>query len=307
MTIPAGFTADEWNDLTEEERNGLLDIDDPILPGDEAGGDDGNPADGDNDSGKIDAAAVQQPSAADTAVLDELKNQNALLMQQMQELQQKQEQTLQQNAADSSQQDSAGSVKEPAFDLKEAIRLQGAALIDGDSEEYERISLQLEAHRTQEALKQLRAEQDSRDEQDRLKAESVKIDAYVAEVVDKYPFLNHMDNTVKNAVAIDEVREIASALMATGKTRLDSLQRAVALIAPKYATASSAGNNQGQEDPKPDARIPDLKTLAGLPQADSESVSGDPFAKLDSLQGEEYEAALERLTPAQRDAYLTAR
>jgi hypothetical protein len=54
---------------------------------------------------------------------------------------------------------------------------------------------------------------------------------------------------------------------------------------------------------KPPAKLPDIVTLGDLPAAAPTSLDSDPFAALDKLTGEAYEAALERLTDQQRRIY----
>lgn len=65
-----------------------------------------------------------------------------------------------------------------------------------------------------------------------------------------------------------------------------------------------AGKNSPEKKPdekKPAAPLPDHKTLSNIPAAANND--DDPFLQLDKLTGEAYERALERLTPEQRDAY----
>jgi hypothetical protein len=57
---------------------------------------------------------------------------------------------------------------------------------------------------------------------------------------------------------------------------------------------------------KPAATIPEVKTLADVPNAAANPTESWASA-LDKLQGEAYEAALEKLSPEQRDRYLAAR
>jgi hypothetical protein len=57
---------------------------------------------------------------------------------------------------------------------------------------------------------------------------------------------------------------------------------------------------------KPPTKAPDVKTLANIPAAQAPDVEG-PWSALDKLSGAAYEEALERLTPIQRDKYLSAR
>lgn len=62
-----------------------------------------------------------------------------------------------------------------------------------------------------------------------------------------------------------------------------------------------------KKDVKPPAidSKPDVKTLGDAPPAGSNSAEEDTFATLDKLQGEAYEAALEKLDPRVREAYLS--
>lgn len=61
---------------------------------------------------------------------------------------------------------------------------------------------------------------------------------------------------------------------------------------------------------QPKHRAPDLKavppTLGGVPAADLNQPAGE-FAHIDSLEGEDYLAALEKMTAEQRDRYTAAR
>jgi hypothetical protein len=57
---------------------------------------------------------------------------------------------------------------------------------------------------------------------------------------------------------------------------------------------------------KPAAPIPDVKSLSDIPSA-APTLTDDGWGTLDKLYGQAYEDALERLTPAQRDAYLRAK
>ena len=54
---------------------------------------------------------------------------------------------------------------------------------------------------------------------------------------------------------------------------------------------------------KPDEALPKHKTLADVPASAQENVSGDPFSALDNLTGEALERAIDRLTPAQREVW----
>ena len=55
---------------------------------------------------------------------------------------------------------------------------------------------------------------------------------------------------------------------------------------------------------KPPARVPDTKTLREVPAAGTNSVGDDTFAQIDKLKGLAYEAALEKLPDHIRESYL---
>lgn len=67
---------------------------------------------------------------------------------------------------------------------------------------------------------------------------------------------------------------------------------------------------QQVKNDKPASRKPPIdkapKTLAQVPGGDGPGDVGDEFANLDNLEGDEYESALARLTPAQRGRYLAS-
>ena len=69
---------------------------------------------------------------------------------------------------------------------------------------------------------------------------------------------------------------------------------------PEKGAKEEAVKKEGAE--KPPAEIPEVKTLADVPAAGSNTTEG-AWAQLDKLRGEAYEEALERLTPKQRAAY----
>lgn len=60
-----------------------------------------------------------------------------------------------------------------------------------------------------------------------------------------------------------------------------------------------------KDEKKPPAKIPDHKTLGDAPPAgDNNDGVDDSFAQIDKLTGEAYEQALERMSPAVKEAYL---
>jgi hypothetical protein len=68
-------------------------------------------------------------------------------------------------------------------------------------------------------------------------------------------------------------------------------------------TTPAAETEPAAPPAKPAATRPEVKTLASVPAAAAEATGSDPFAPIDRLTGEAYEKALERLTPEQRAEY----
>ena len=71
------------------------------------------------------------------------------------------------------------------------------------------------------------------------------------------------------------------------------------------ATLQKKPEEKKPDEKKPAAALPDHKTLSDVPAAGKNGAEDDAFAQLDKLSGEAYEAALERLSPEVRDAYLS--
>ena len=97
----------------------------------------------------------------------------------------------------------------------------------------------------------------------------------------------------------------------TGLRGMELLLKADKVVKDAFGLSSPPAKEQAQakataKEEKPAARIPDVKSLGDLPTAGSNDTGG-AWGGLDRLSGEAYEAALERLTPTQRDAYLAAR
>ncbi len=92
---------------------------------------------------------------------------------------------------------------------------------------------------------------------------------------------------------------------ASGMTILIAADRAVrsafGIPAPGKKTATPTATTV-KGGGKPPAVLPDVKTLGNVPAAAPNSTD-DGFAAIDKLSGEAYEAALERMTQEQRDAY----
>lgn len=262
MQAPEGYTQDEWDGLTDAEREGILGDDlseeeksaleeiaeeeEEIDPNDPAAG----------------KEEVATPEAGETGSPSEETDPDA-------------------GGKDNFE--SHSKAGEP-FDFDEAEDRYMDAMVEGD----------------RDLAKQIRAE--IRDEEKKLLyRESEEVDAVnkvVSSAYSKYPFL---DNTAKdcNTKAIEMVRTMAGSYMGRdGLSRAAAISKAVEEIGPLFDTTTV------QKPKKPKEDRPDLKTLGNIPQAQDEDTGKDPFAALDALEGESYEEALEKLSPAQRDAYL---
>lgn len=118
----------------------------------------------------------------------------------------------------------------------------------------------------------------------------------VNDYIKKYPFLGKNGNKD----AIEEVEASTQYQVNNyGKTWTEALRIAVDKVAPRYTMAAPA-------IPTPTPSRPDIKTLANVPITQSNSPDNSKWAALDSISdGEAYEAALEKLTPSEREEYLT--
>jgi len=71
---------------------------------------------------------------------------------------------------------------------------------------------------------------------------------------------------------------------------------------PEKKEAKADKKSEKKVEGKPPAKVPDNKTLTDIPSAQGNQTDS-PYAALDKLHGQAYEDALEKLTPAQRDKY----
>ena len=107
--------------------------------------------------------------------------------------------------------------------------------------------------------------------------------------------LNAAINSMENAGELSDMQLLIEA---------DKLVRkSMGMSAREAAGQKSAATAPAKPSGKPPATRPTVQTLSNVPAAHGNDV-GDPFAALDRLSGVAYENAIERLTPEQRDAYL---
>jgi hypothetical protein len=87
----------------------------------------------------------------------------------------------------------------------------------------------------------------------------------------------------------------------------DNVKGAFTSIGKENGKVDTPSQTPGKETiaPKPKADKKGPTTIGGLPAADTAEVGADKFAALDKLDGMELEKALERLSPAEREAYIS--
>ena len=87
----------------------------------------------------------------------------------------------------------------------------------------------------------------------------------------------------------------------------DNVKGAFTSIGKENGKVDTPSQTPGKETiaPKPKADKKGPTTIGGLPAADTAEVGADKFAALDKLDGMELEKALERMSPAEREAYIS--
>jgi acyl-CoA-binding protein len=297
MSVPEGFTEEEWASLSPEEQNGILEIDESedLDALKEIAGEHQEDAANVPEAPAEEAEAVAEEPAGTPELAPEvaaLIEQNRLLMEKLTALSKGTEEPASDVPAD----------PPAAFDFQDAYKRQAEALTEGDTGTYAQIGAEIENARI-ELSRQVANEVVSANQADIMAWNAV--DAVIAAAHKEYPFLDldakdAAGKSIANQQAVDMVVAVRNGYLAQGIPMAQAIAKAVDQVGPLFRPRES----QPAPSPRPSASQPDVVTLGSIPQEQGEDTSGNPWAKLDALQGEEYEAALERLTPAQRDAYL---
>lgn len=294
--IPEGFSADEWNDLSDEEKEGIQssEDDDGAKVGDEDGidpailekiageGDDqgGKEPDGQtttddpkpDDDGKGDVA---KPSLDDFEVADD---------------------TLPPKLPDIPLKVSS----EVPADLKQKMDDLAEKFEAGDISvrEYtdQRDALNREAWaKNLEAAQQAQAKERWGAEQDFFLKRNP---AYLEDSLRGKALLGMLDAAVRS-LASDEANQYK-----TGYEILQMAHREIVGIVGQTGGKADGGAEDKREGKgaKPKASLPGIKTLGDVPSS-AANATEDPYASIDRLEGEAYEEALEKMTEAQAKAY----
>ncbi len=89
-----------------------------------------------------------------------------------------------------------------------------------------------------------------------------------------------------------------------------NVEREIGAVTGKQAVTSAKADDKKSDSkttPKPKAAKPTHQTLADIPASAANDTDGDRFAYLDRLDGLQLEAALNKLSKADYDAYVTGR
>ena len=291
--IPEGFTAEEWNMLSEEEQEGLRSIEkDDVNPdtlaavaGDDDVEDDNVQAD---DTQATDTSA--NVAAADTQVND----------------------TKVEPATDTDFFKSLPKDDQELLAYRPDVRLEIPSdtppefqeKLDALDNKFEAGDLtQREYNKQRDAI---------RDEltQARLEvAENVRTQKIWDKEIDAFLSVHkeYTEQSVRGQAlfgALDQtVISIAKAnpQLSGMQVLLKAHHEVQAVFAPKQEAAPKVEDKK--TDRRPDTKKPDIKTLADVPLSAQNSTE-DPYSALDKLEGEAYEAALLKMPDDQRKAYL---
>lgn len=296
-SIPEGFSADEWCDLSDEEREGILSQDDEIATG---GGEtdvdmdilakvagEGETPSADDDKGKGSAAdtGTEDKGAVggDDGVKPDLTAFEVV--------------------------DDGGSPKLPAIPLEVSndVPADLKAKIDELAERFDVGEMSVREYADQRDA--LNREVWQRNLQAAQEAQAAKAwEAEQAHFLAKNPAYTE-DSLRGNALfgMLDAaVRTLAADPANADKSGYQILQMAHKEVVGIVKGAANAPKETPSSVPatgaKPKAAKPDIATLGDVP-ASAANVGEDPFSAIDRLDGEAYEAALERMTPDQLKSY----
>ena len=298
---PEGYTAEEWSDLSEEERQGILDsINEPegeeapekelteeektnlaAIAGDEADGDE-KPSEKKPDEKKEEVAEVADEellSFRPTVTEEELPK----LVEPEEEIPAE----LQTKIDDLEKKFDDGEITKKEHDaqrdkVNREIVKHNNTLLDKAKQDRQAAKEAVVWKKEQRFFLDKKPEYD-KFAKDLAPAEKKKRSQYYA-------------------LVSDTVREITSDPKNAHLTGMQVLLMADKEVKEVFGVKAPVKPEKKEE--KPAARIPDHKTLADIPQAQMNEGLDDSFAQIDKLRGDAYEEALEKMSPKAREAYL---
>ncbi len=301
--IPEGFSADEWNDLSDEEKEGI------------------------QSSADDDGAKVEDKDDIDPAILEKIAGEG--------DGQGGKEPDKQTTTGDAKPDDDGkGEVAKPSLDAFEAaddalppklpdIPLKVSSEVPADlKQKMDELSEKFEAGDI--------SVREYTDQRDALNREAWAKNLETAQEVqasqrweaEQQYFLQqnpgYLEDSLRGKALLGmldaAVRSLASDAANQYKTGYEILQMAhkeikeiIGIVGQKGGKADSKTDG-GAEDKgegkgaKPKAKLPDIQTLGEVPSS-AANATEDPYASIDRLEGEAYEEALEKMTEAQAKAY----
>lgn len=295
--IPAGFSRDEWNDLSDEEREGILSQEDAE---DGAGNDD---TEGGTDVDmeileKVAEGAADEDSDGDTT--GDTKGDIGEPVD---------------SGADTTPKPSLDSFDEPPriqpppLEISNEVPEDIKAKIEDLTDKFEAGEISVREYNDQRDA--LNRETWQRNMQSAQEAQALKTwEAEQHHFLGSHP--EYTEDTMRSRVLLSTldsmVRELANDPANATKSGYQILQLAhkevQGIVGGKADNKTDTGKQETDtgKSGKPPAKKPDIKTLGEVP-ASSANITEDPFAAIDKLEGEAYEDALSKMTDAQAKAY----
>lgn len=294
--IPKGFTADEWNSLSEEEREGLSSID---------------KEEADLDTLKeIVKEEEQEEDAEEQAEEGEPKEE-----QKEEEVKEEAEVKTEEPVSDAdffkalpqNDQDLLAYRPVVKVEIPEEVPQELQTKLDALDDKFDAGDIERrEYNRQRDAIQReiTRAQINAADEMRSAKEWQAEQDAFLA-VHGEYAQAGVRGRALYGALN-ETVIEIAKDPKNAHLSGMQVLLKAHAEVQKAFAPAPKVEEKKTEEkkpERRPDAKKPDIKTLADIPPSAKNDTGEDPFAAIDKLNGEALENALERMSEEQRKAY----
>ena len=276
--MPEKYTDEELQFLSEEERAGLESKEEDSLNLEilkEVAGNAVAPLTEEPEEEPVAPEPVKEPAASDPAAEPDVTTPSETVEPEPEEV-------------------LAETVETP-YDFKTADKKYLVALQDGNDDEALTIREEIRSEEAKLYRRQAR-------EEVTFNQEVGKVTAVVLDAIKEYPFLDDKSKQ-KNQEAIEEVQAIRDFLISKKNMSPDAaIREAVKRVGPRYTTAAQKTTTP---PPPPLQPRPGIQTLANVPVVESNNPDNGKWAALDRMEGEAYEAAVERLTPSESKEFLS--
>ena len=276
--MPEKYTDEELQFLSEEERAGLESKEEDSLNLEilkEVAGNAVAPLTEEPEEEPVAPEPVKEPAASDPAAEPDVTTPSETVEPEPEEV-------------------LAETVETP-YDFKTADKKYLVALQDGNDDEALTIREEIRSEEAKLYRRQAR-------EEVTFNQEVGKVTAVVLDAIKEYPFLDDKSKQ-KNQEAIEEDQAIRDFLISKKNMSPDAaIREAVKRVGPRYTTAAQKTTTP---TPPPLQPRPGIQTLANVPVVESNNPDNGKWAALDRMEGEAYEAAVERLTPSESKEFLS--